>query len=166
MDTSSHYSTLSMFTIWVFPVIATIAITVLSFLVWKLSHRVSARESGALVRESRMRMLQGRIETQEALLHDVSQMQQSVKAVSALQASRTREPELTYREAIYLARQGHTPLKELVGRCGVSAGEAELIMRLHGPSADDDLTPFTASASFADAQAGNGNGLGGEGKLQ
>ncbi len=167
MTSTSNYTALTFAMSWILPIIATIAVAALSYAVLVLSRRVTARESGAMMRESRMRMLQGRLETQEALLHDLSQMQHGAAAVSAMQTSRVREPDLTYREAIYLARQGHIPLSELVGRCGVSPGEAELIMRLHRPPmVDDGLAPFAVGAQFGDTPPANAEELGGERKLQ
>ena len=164
-ETANVYSTLPYIATWILLSILLVAVAVLSLMVLGLFRRLAARESAALVRESRMRMLQGRLETQEALLLNMAKMQQNPDATSTTRTFRVEDSAHRYRAAARLAGQGHTP-EELVDRCGLSPDEAEIIVKLHHAEADEAYAPFPPSAGLGNGPSTHSAAPAGEGKLQ
>ena len=89
-----------------------------------------------LVEARELELAQRRTDAELAALHDeVSTVSRRLRDMAQTQLEQSRIPGSgTLNDATVLARQG-LGADNIQARCGISLGEAELLVRLHGPQA-------------------------------
>ncbi len=87
-----------------------------------------------LVEARELELSGSRTDAELAALHDeVSTVSRRLRDLANTQLEQSRVPGSgTMHDATVLARQG-IGATQITGRCGISQGEAELLVRLHGP---------------------------------